>query len=205
MVRLRVKAGVRWRRLSSPPRPCARVLRRSALCLMFAIYGCASAPASTPAADAEKALTALRGNFSAQVRACTEKTAYVPLDDSERRLAPNELAYRQCIYQGIEAIVLPAIPFDSVRRSYAQLIAEDKRLTDEVAAGRMTRGDRQAQLDAMKRVIKREHEALVEATVEHQRQDDMERTRATVQQQRELWQTQQQINDIHTSIMPAFR
>jgi hypothetical protein len=203
MVRLQVKAEMCWRCFSSPPKLSTRALRQSILCLTVAIYGCASAP--TPAADGGKAVTALRQNFSAQMRACTEKTAYVPLDDSERRLAPNELAYRQCIYQGVEAVVLPAIPFDSVRQSYVQLIAEDKRLTDEVAAGRMTRGDRQAQLDAMKQAIKSKYAALVEVTIEHQRQDDMERTRANVQQQRELWQIQQQINDVHTSIMPAFR
>jgi hypothetical protein len=172
---------------------------------MFAVHACAPTPVPSAVEAAEKALAASRANFSAQFQACREKTGYVPLDDSERRLAPNELAYRQCIYQGIEAIVMPSIPYDSVRRSYAQLIAEDQRLTAEVAAGRMTRGDRQAQIDAIKQAIKRDYRTLVEATTEHQRQDDMERTRAHIQQQRELWQVQQQINDVHTTIVPAFR
>lgn len=180
-----------------------RALRAALVSVTLALLGCATPP--PPTADADKALAALQASFSAQVQSCAQKNNYTPLAETDRRLAPNELAYRQCIYQGVEAIIMPTIPYDSVRQSYAQLIAEDKRLTDEVGAGRLTRGERQAQLDAMKQIIKRDYRALVETSIEHQRQDDMERTRAYIQQQRELWQVQQQINDVHTTVLPAFR
>ncbi|MFO0996848.1 MAG: hypothetical protein U1F33_09195 [Alphaproteobacteria bacterium] len=187
--------------------PAFRIFVRlgGVFCLVSAVFACAPPRQPSPTADADKALATLQANFSAQVKSCAQQNNYVPLDDAERRLAPNELAYRQCVYQGIEAIIMPTIPYDSVRQSYAQLIAEDKRLTGEVAAGRLTRGERQEQLDAMKQLIKRNYRALEETSIEHQRQDDMERTRAYIQQQRELWQVQQQINDVHTTVMPAFR
>ena len=66
----------------------------------------------------------------------------VTVDDGS--LAPGEREWRACVYAAIEARVIPQTP---VPAAYRELIAEDRTMTDAIAAGSLTRSARRARLE----------------------------------------------------------
>ena len=100
-------------------------MRRLAL-LCLGLAACATGP------SLEEAMAAYDGREAA----C--RTAH-PAD---------ELAYRDCARTALEELVVPALPYAELRVGYRALLAEDRRLAEDVAAGRLSQGEYAARIDA---------------------------------------------------------
>ena len=76
---------------------------------------------------------------------CSSKYGYDPDSKNieEDRLADGEKEWRSCIYEGINNLILPNT---TIPEEYKELIAEDKRMTDAIEKGEMTRSDRKTRL-----------------------------------------------------------
>jgi hypothetical protein len=114
------------------------------------VTGCAT---SEP--GAARTLAALEDDL----KACTARHGYDPAQTGSlgpHQLAPTERAWRDCVYAGVEKHVIPqAFAPDAYRR----LVARDKELTDQVAAGKITRADRGVALSAAFEEIDRDNAA----------------------------------------------
>lgn len=77
---------------------------------------------------------------------CTAAHGYDPdtIAVDENALAPGEREWRRCVYAAIESRVIPQTP---VPEAYRSLIAEDRTMTEAVAAGALTRSARRARLE----------------------------------------------------------
>jgi hypothetical protein len=141
------------------------------LLLLAAFFtGCATAGSGS-----SRTLAALDDDL----KACTARHGYDPAKSGS--LGPNELAageraWRTCVYQGVEAHVIPqAFAPDAYRR----LIARDKELTDQVAAGEITRADRGAALNGAFEEVSRDEQAAAARAMSDpvRRQDEEMRAR----------------------------
>jgi hypothetical protein len=110
--------------------------------MRFGVLLCLGLAACAPAPSLEGA----KLDYDDRARTCHAAHPFEQLAESERRLAPGEAAYRACLHQAAEAALMPALPIDS-RDGLRDLLAEDRRLESELAAGRITRGERQAALE----------------------------------------------------------
>lgn len=84
--------------------------------------------------------------FKNHVVQCSQQYGYDPTEAD--RLGPNELgsgelAWRECVYQGLRDIVMPKSP---IPQAYASAIAEDQALTEQVQRGELTRTERRKRL-----------------------------------------------------------
>jgi hypothetical protein len=90
---------------------------------------------------------------------CTKRYGYDPEVASElgaNVLPPGEREWRECVYQGIEKYLLPkTFSPDAYRRA----IAEDRKLTEAVARGEITRAQRQARIHQLLEEIEQAEEA----------------------------------------------
>jgi len=85
---------------------------------------------------------------------CTEKYGYNPKNVSgigERELAQNERPWRSCVYEGIRTLV---IPNTTISQAYLDLIAEDRKLTDAIEKGEITRSQRKKRITYVVNQIK---------------------------------------------------
>jgi hypothetical protein len=116
------------------------------------VAGCAT---STPESGSARVLASIDDDL----KACTARHGYDPAKTGSlgpHELATGERAWRTCVYQGVEAHVIPqAFAPDAYRR----LIARDRELTEQVAAGKITRADRGAALTTAFEEVSREEQA----------------------------------------------
>lgn len=128
--------------------------------VVLALLPLAACATSEPAAKLD---TAIR-TYQARVRLCEAQFPYTRLPDSERRVAAGEIEYRDCASATFEGTVLAALPLEDMRSDYRALLAEDRRLTAEVAAGRLSQGERRTALDAMTARISARQRRAAEAS-----------------------------------------
>jgi len=138
-----------------------RAVLTAALTLLLA--GCQSAPVKPPAEQIDSLLTACSATFDYQPDAV--EAGLGPHD-----LAPREREWRQCVYQSVEREMLPSVLLADRLR---ELVAGDRAMTDEIAAGTLTRDARReqnlARLDAFfrdEKAARQEQLARMQTTME---------------------------------------
>ncbi len=79
---------------------------------------------------------------------CTEAHGFDPSTATvdEHALAPGEIPWRTCVYQGIDEYI---IAYSFVPRLYKQIVAEDRAMTEQIAQGTLTRTARRSRLDEL--------------------------------------------------------
>jgi hypothetical protein len=90
---------------------------------------------------------------------CTKRYGYDPDAGSKlgsNVLGPGEREWRGCVYQGIEKYLIPRTLSPDV---YRRAIAEDRKMTEAIAKGEMTRAQRQARVQQMLEEIDRVEDA----------------------------------------------
>jgi hypothetical protein len=134
--------------------------------------GCAAQPAA-PADDGWIAL-------QSRLTGCTERHGYDPA--ATGTLGPHELgtgerAWRACFYAAIEETLARR---STIPEAYQRLIDEDRRMTDAIEAGSLTRAERRQRLEEQVhnlRLSERLNEEIATAQ-EHERvRRDLERMR----------------------------
>jgi hypothetical protein len=104
---------------------------------------------------------------------CTAKYGFDPDKTQglgERELGKGEEDWRSCVYEGIRKLVAPA---SAVPKLYADLIEQDRGLTESIKKGEMTRSERKQKNVALIEEIKRQEEAK-KAEQLKQKQKDMD-------------------------------
>jgi hypothetical protein len=108
----------------------------------------------------------VRDEMEPYIAACSQRHGYSPSDADRlgpHEIAPSEREWRSCIYRGIEQIVIPKT---HATQNFRDLIDADRRYTDDVAAGRITRAQRRQRLELMlDRALGREAELDKEVTL----------------------------------------
>ena len=163
----------------------ARTQAVSALLLVGAcvlLSGCQSAPVKPPAEQLDE-----------QFAACSTQYAYQAgeMESSlgPHELAPEERAWRDCVYKAVETSVVPRMNLgDRVK----EIIAADRTMTNEIEAGTLTRAERSDRIDKMltalfndEELARRDQAARVDAMMsadldrmrDMRRQEDMMRRR----------------------------
>jgi hypothetical protein len=120
--------------------------------------GCGATSASRGSTGTREIVTARR-QLDAYMAQCTTRYGYDP--EAASNLGPNVLGtgereWRNCVYQGIEKYLIPGTSSPDV---YRRAIAEDRRMTDAVAKGEMTRAQRQARIQQLLEEIDKLEEA----------------------------------------------
>jgi hypothetical protein len=114
---------------------------------------------------------------------CAEKYAYDPNEAEglgEYDLAPQEMEWRRCAYQGVREIM---IPNTRIPDAYRQLIDEDRAMTEKIQRREMTRSERRARLDQILESVRAHEKELNLRNLEKQqtelkaRMDEIERMR----------------------------
>lgn len=165
--------------------------------LLLGLAGCMASPREEASQEVAR-LDAAIGSLKPRLEACQRDSGYQPLAESEAKLGPGEQAYRDCLYRGMEELVLPAITPEEVRGWYRDLIAEDRRLTEAVAAGRMTRGERQVRLDAAWRSAGERYRAFTEKQVTEKRIAQLEADKRRFEPNKSVLEIQDRLNVINT-------
>jgi hypothetical protein len=133
------------------------------------VAACANQTASkTPP---EHQIVETRDKLPADMRQCTEQQGYDPAKITgvaESALAPQELQWRQCVY---DALRVYARANPAIASKYEQLIAEDTTMTTAIQRGTMTRGQRRTRVEQLIAAISSAEEAQISAAAtEHARQ-----------------------------------
>lgn len=119
---------------------------------------CGAPTGSRDIAGTREIVTA-RGELDDYMAQCTKRYGYDPEAASKlgsNVLGPGEREWRGCVYQGIEKYLIPRTLNPDV---YRRAIAEDRKMTEAVANGQMTRARRQARVQQMLEEIDRIEEA----------------------------------------------
>lgn len=128
----------------------ARSLRAAAALLALSWPGLAIADEVDARAD----------QLSDRFRQCTREYGYDPESTGStgpHEIAPGELKWRGCAYDGIREIMVPA---SAVPDAYDTLIALDQVMTREIETGKRTREQRRTRIQAMiDDILKREKAA----------------------------------------------
>lgn len=148
-------------------RSFARPLAAAALLVGFPLLaGCQSAPVKPPAEQ-----------LDAQLASCSSEYDYragaMEANLGPHELAPEERAWRACVYTAVETNVKPNMDLpDRVQ----EVIDADRTMTDEVAAGTLTRAERRARVDKLltalfndEELARRDQAARMEQTMEADR------------------------------------
>ena len=119
---------------------------------------CSAQSASRDIAGTREIVTARRqlDDYMAQ---CTKRYGYDPEAASKlgpNVLGPGEREWRGCVYQGIEKYLIPRTLSPDV---YRRAIAEDRKMTEAMANGEMTRAQREARVQQLLEEIDRIEEA----------------------------------------------
>lgn len=132
------------------------------------------------------------------VKQCTERLAYNP--ENTASLGPHELGtgereWRECVYEGVEKYL---IPNTMSPEAYRKAIAEDREMTANVEAAKVTRAQRRArvekiigELEALEKKNQAKLEQQIKTTTglmknEMQRQQDLMRMQDTRSMMRSL-------------------
>ena len=105
---------------------------------------------------------------------CAEEYAYDPNKTEglgEYDLAPQELEWRRCAYQGVREIM---IPNTHIPDAYRQLINEDRAMTERIQRREMTRSERGARLDQILESL-RAHEPVGDKQIKELNLRNLER------------------------------
>jgi len=139
-----------------------------------------------------------RKQNQAHVKQCTERHGYDPEKASSlgpHALGAGEREWRECVYEGIEKYLIPTTLSPE---AYRKAIAEDREMTASVAAGKMTRAERRArveaiiaELEALEKTNQAKLEQQIKTTTglvktEMQRQQDLMRMQDTRSMMRSL-------------------
>ena len=122
----------------------------------FAIVTAAcSAPSGSRDIAGTREIVTARRQLDDYMVQCTKRYGYDP--ESASNLGPNVLGrgereWRECVYQGIEKYLIPSTLSPDI---YRRAISEDRKMTDAVANGEMTRAQRQARVQQMLEEIDR--------------------------------------------------
>ena len=119
-----------------------------------ALVACGPASSSRETAGTREIVTARR-QLDDHMAECTQRYGYDPEAGSKlgsNVLGPGEREWRDCVYQGIEKYVIPrTLSPDAYRRA----IAEDRKMTEAITKGDMTRAQREARVKQMLEEIDR--------------------------------------------------
>jgi hypothetical protein len=119
-------------------------------CLAAAVALCFVCGCSTPTPPtASSGGSQLRAQLDADMHTCTRQYGYDPATVSgiaDDALAPNELEWRQCMYQALTA---NAKQHPERAQSYQSLIDSDIAMTAAVKQGTMTRSQRRARIEQL--------------------------------------------------------
>ena len=99
---------------------------------------CGAPTASSDSAGTREIVRA-RGQLDDHMAECTKPYGYDPEAAAKlgsNVLGPGEREWRGCVYQGIETYLIPRTLSPDV---YRRAIAEDRKMTEAVANGEMTR------------------------------------------------------------------
>jgi len=119
----------------------------------------ATACGVSSASRSTREIAIAREQLDDHVALCTKRYGYDPKADSKlgpSGLAPGEREWRECVYQGIEEYLIPRTLSPDI---YRQAIAEDRKLTEALAQGEITRAQREARVQQMIEQINRTEEA----------------------------------------------
>ena len=122
------------------------------------IVACSGASTSRDTAATREIATARR-QLDDHMTECTKRYGYDPEASSKlgsNVLGPGEREWRGCVYQGIEKYLIPRTLSPDV---YRRAIAEDRKMTEAIATGGMTRAQRQVRVQQMLEEIDRIEEA----------------------------------------------
>ena len=122
------------------------------------IVACGPASSSRDTAATREIVTARR-QLDDHMAECTKRYGYDPDAGSKlgaNVLGPGEREWRDCVYQGIEKYLIPRTLSPDV---YRRAIAEDRKMTEAIAKGEMTRAQRQARVQQMLDEIDRVEDA----------------------------------------------
>jgi hypothetical protein len=131
---------------------------RIATAWVFVIMACGPASTSRDTAGPREIVTARR-QLDDHVEECTKRYGYDPEAGSKLEsnvLGPGEREWRGCVYQGIEKYLIPKTQSPDL---YRRAIAEDRKMTEAIAKGEMTRMQRQARVQQMLKEIDQMEEA----------------------------------------------
>jgi hypothetical protein len=147
---------------------------------MVSAAGCATQP-SSPAPEKSAYLSAEFKKVNVAVNQCEASRNYDP--EAAKELSPysvpaNELAARRCIYEAIRTIMVPASRNPGL---YTRLIDRDRALTRSVQQRRITRAQRQDQIEAMIAEIRWGEGAIRRSKTSSLSQRDIGLQRQTVQ------------------------
>jgi len=134
------------------------------------VAGCAEAPPKTSASPILQA----RQQLNAEFRGCVQRYGYDPAraaDVAQNALAPNELQWRQCIYEALGPYTRANPAMTSM---YESLIASDIAMTSAIQRGTMTRTQRKTQIEQLVAQIKAAEDKMIMATEVEQRQQTQE-------------------------------
>jgi hypothetical protein len=96
-----------------------------------------------------------RGQLDDHMAECTKRYGYDPEAGSKlgsNVLGPGEREWRGCVYQGIEKYLIPRTLSPDI---YRRAIAEDRKMTEAIANGELTRAQRQARVQQILEEIDR--------------------------------------------------
>ena len=152
------------------------------------------AVAVLPAAAAED-IAKSRKQLDAHLKQCTQRHGYNPeatADLGPHALGSGEREWRECVYQGVEKYLIRNTLTPEV---YRKAIAEDREMTEKVAAGRMTRAERRARIEALLKEIDG-HEEVNKVELER-RMRDLDRQMQELRRQQE----QMRLRELRRSVI----
>jgi hypothetical protein len=121
---------------------------------LLVIVACGASSGSKDIAGTREIVRA-RGQLDDHMAECTKRYGYDPEAGSKLAsnvLGPGEREWRGCVYQGIEKYLIPKTLSPDV---YGRAVAEDRKMTEAVANGEMTRAQRQARVQQLLEEINR--------------------------------------------------
>jgi hypothetical protein len=125
----------------------------------LALAAACGAPSTSKSIVGPPEIVYAREQLDDDIALCTKRYGYDPKADSKlgtTGLAPGEREWRECAYQGIEKYLIPRTLSPDV---YRRAITEDRKLTEELAQGEITRAQRQARVQQMLDEIDQTEEA----------------------------------------------
>ena len=123
------------------------------------VVGACGMPSGSKDTAGSREIVAARRQLDDYMAQCTKRYGYDPKAAAKlgpHVLGPGEREWRECVYQGIEKYLIPRTLSPDV---YRQAITEDRKMTEAVANGEMTRAQRQARDQQLVEEIDRTEEA----------------------------------------------
>lgn len=177
--------------ISAPDRLLRGVLAAGAAFLLLAGWGGSAAAQSS-----------VRG-LGQLLSHCTEQYGYSVSQGKAlgpHQLGDGELAWRDCVYDGIRVSILPEAPFPEL---YEDLIADDRALTSGIKAKQVTRAERSARnLAAIKRIQEREGE---HAVMREKQLREQAKTQEAIRETQRILDLQERLLEIRRAALEGLR